>query len=75
MGVFMDIRIILTRHADDRRKIEGITIEHIKECIKRGSKYKQTDGLKSVYGYINVAYKIRGDKHIIKSVFVTKEGG
>lgn len=68
----MDIIIILTKHADDRRKIEGITIEQIKECIKKGSKYKQTDGLKAVYGYINVAYKIRGNKHIIKSVFVSK---
>lgn len=68
----MDIIIILTKHADDKRKIEGITIEQIKDCIKRGSKYKQTDGLKAVYSYINVAYKIRGNKYIIKSVFVNK---
>ena len=66
------MEIILTKHADDKRKIEGITIEQIKECIKRGSKYKQTDGLKSVYGYIHVAYKIRGNKHIIKTVFITR---
>ena len=56
----------------DKRKIEGITIDQIRECIKRGSKYKQTDGLKAVYGYINVAYKSRGNKCIIKSVFVNK---
>ena len=68
----MDIKIILTRHADDKRKIEGVTIDQIKECIKRGSKYKQTDGLKAVYGCINVAYKIIGDKCIIKSVLVNK---
>ena len=66
------MEIILTKHADDKRKIEGITINQIKDCIKIGSKYKQTDGLKAVYGYVNVAYKIRGDKCIIKSVFVNK---
>jgi hypothetical protein len=71
----MDITLILTRHADDRRKIEGITIEQIKECIRKGSKYRQTDGLKCVYGYVNVAYKIVNGKCIIKTVFVTKYDG
>lgn len=66
------MQIILTKHADDRRKIEGVTIEQIKECIKKGSKYKQTDGLKAIYCYICVCYKIRGDKCIIKTVFINK---
>ena len=68
----MDIQLLLTKHANDRRMIEGVTIEQIKECIKRGAKYKQTDGLKACFGYVNVAYKIKGNKYIIKTVFVNK---
>ncbi len=64
------IVIVLTKHADDKRKIEGISIGQIKECIKKGSKIKQTDGLLSKYRYLRVAFKIRNDKYIIKTVFV-----
>jgi len=71
-GEYLDINIKLTKHANDKRNIEGISIEQIKECIKRGSKYKQTDGLLSKYGYINVAYKIIRGKYLIKTVFVDK---
>ena len=46
----------------------GIDEEQIKTTIKRGSKIKQTDGFKSVYSYIGVCYKIRGEKYIIKTV-------
>ena len=48
----------------------GIDEEQIKNAIKRGSKIKQTDGFKSVYAYIGVCYKIRGEKYIIKTVTI-----
>ncbi len=48
----------------------GIDEEQIKITIKRGSKIKQSDGFKSIYSYIGVCYKIRGDKHIIKTVTI-----
>ena len=48
----------------------GIDEEQIKRTIKMGSKFKQTDGLKSVYQYTGVSYKIRGDKYIIKTVTI-----
>lgn len=48
----------------------GIDEEQIKTAIKRGSKIKQTDGFKSVYSYIGVCYKIRGDKYIIKTATI-----
>ena len=46
----------------------GIDETEIEKVIKRGSKIKQTDGFKAVYGYIGVCYKIRGDNYIIKTV-------
>ncbi len=48
----------------------GIDEEQIKNAIKRGSKVKQTDGFKSVYSYMGVCYKIRGEKYIIKTVTI-----
>ena len=50
--------------------LRGIDIEQIIRVIKRGAKVKQTDGLLAVYSYIKVAYKISGDKYIIKTVMV-----
>ena len=48
----------------------GIDEEQIKTTIKYGSKIKQTDGFKSIYTYIGVCYKIRGDSYIIKTVTI-----
>ena len=48
----------------------GIDEEQIRTTIKRGSKIRQTDGFKSIYSYIGVCYKIRGNKYIIKTVMI-----
>ena len=48
----------------------GIEEEQIKTTIKKGAKIKQTDGFKSIYSYIGVCYKIRGNKYIIKTVTI-----
>lgn len=53
--------------------IEGIDKEQIKRCIKRGAKFKQTDGFLAVYSYIRVAYKlVDKDRYLIKTVMVEK---
>lgn len=62
--------IILSKHAKGMMVERGITKEQIKIAIQRGSKIKQTDGFKSVYSYIGVCYKIKGDKYIIKTIIV-----
>ncbi len=62
------MRIKLTRHAQAQMYDRGIDETEIEKVIKRGSKIKQTDGFKAVYGYIGVCYKIRGDNYIIKTV-------
>ena len=67
----MDIIIKLTKHADDKRRLEGITVEQIKTAIKRGSITRQTDGYLAHYCYIKVAYKRIGkNAYKIKTVFV-----
>ena len=65
--------LVISNHARDKMHIEGIEKEQIKRCIKRGAKFKQTDGFLAVYSYISVAYKILGkDKYLIKTVMVKK---
>lgn len=67
----MDIKIKLTKHADDKRRLEGISIEQIKTVIKRGSISKQTDGFLARYTYIKITYKKIGKNvYKIKTVFV-----
>ena len=64
------LKLIITIHARQQMFDRGIDEEQIKTSIKRGSKIKQTDGFKSVYSYIGVCYKIRGEKYIIKTVTI-----
>ena len=64
------LQLIITYHARQQMFDRGIDEEQIKTAIKRGSKIRQTDGFKSVYPYIGVCYKIRGDKYIIKTVTI-----
>jgi len=43
-----------------------------KRAYYRGNKCRQTDGLLVSFGYLEVAYKIRGDKFIIKTIKIKK---
>lgn len=65
--------IKLTKHAQDKMIFLGITKDQIKNAILRGSRFKQTDGYLSVYGYIKVSYKVIGKNiYKIKTVYVVK---
>ena len=66
------MELLITYHARQRMDFHGITEEQITLAIKRGAKTPQTDGFVSVYTYIRVAYKIRGDTYIIKTVMVER---
>lgn len=63
-----DIRLIMTRHAQDMMIERGVDEGQIRTAIQRGAKSKQTDGLVATHGYIQVAYKIRHGIYIIKTV-------
>ena len=62
--------VILTEHAKIRMAQKAINVEQIKRAIQQGAKIKQTDGLLAIYADIEVAYKISGEKYIIKTVKV-----
>lgn len=62
------MRLIIRKHAKDRMILRGIDEDQIIQVIQRGAKVKQTDGFLATYTYIQVAYKIRGDYYIIKTV-------
>ncbi len=64
------MKLIISKHAKDRMILRGIDEDQIIRTIQRGAKVKQTDGLLATYTYIQVAYKIKGDYYIIKTVEV-----
>ena len=64
------MQYILTIHANERMDKCGITFDQVVTAIQRGAKTKQTDGFLVVYTYIRVAYAIRGEKCIIKTVMI-----
>ncbi len=66
------MRLIITLHARERMDYYGIAEEQIKTTIKQGAKVPQTDGFLAMYTYIKVAYKIKEDKYIIKTVMIDR---
>ena len=62
----------ITNHAAEKMIIEGITAEQVCEALERGSRFQQTDGFLSAYGYFSVAWKKTGNLFKIKTVFVNK---
>lgn len=67
------MRIVLKRHAQEAMIERGVTKEMVERVLKRGSKIRQTEGLLAAYGYVRVAYYVRGDTYVVKTVMV--EGG
>ncbi len=64
--------ILITKHAQDKMILEGISVNQIADALTKGSIFKQTDGLMAVYSYFSVAYKKIGEKYKIKTVFTNK---
>jgi len=62
--------VLFTRHAKEQMVARGIEKQQILDCIRRGSKTRQTDGLLASHGYIQVAYKMQGNTYIIKTVMI-----
>ncbi len=64
------MKLILTLHAKEQMVERGISKQRIIDAIKKGSKVVQTDGFLASYTYIKVAYKVRGDNYIVKTVMM-----
>lgn len=66
------MKLVITKHAQERMDLNGISEEQIKMAIQRGARIPQTEGFLAVYTYIRVAYKICDNKHIVKTVMIEK---
>ena len=64
--------VLITKHAQEKMIIEGISTEQIIEALEKGSKFQQTEGVLVVYSYFSVAYKKVDIKYIIKTVFLNR---
>ena len=64
------MHLILTLHAKEQMVERGVSKQQVVDAIKRGSKAVQTGGFLASYSYIKVAYKIRGDTYIVKTVML-----
>jgi len=64
------LKLIITIHARQQMFDRGVDEEQIKTAIQRGVKFRQTDGFKSIYSYIGVCYKVKGDEYTIKTVTI-----
>jgi len=53
----VEIKLKITKHANDKMMWLGISEEDVKKAILRGSKFKQIDGYLAIYTYLKVAYK------------------
>lgn len=66
----MEKRVVYKQHAVDMMTERGITKKQVEMALQRGSKFKQTEGFLTKYTYFSVAYKIVGDKYVVKTVYV-----
>lgn len=67
----VEIKLKITKHANDKMMWLGISEEDVKKAILRGSKFKQTDGYLAIYTYLKVAYKKSNENvYKIKTVMI-----
>ena len=64
------VLLVFTLHAKEQMVARGVSKQQVLDCIRRGSKVKQTDGLLASYGYIQIAYKVRGEMCVVKTVMI-----
>ncbi|MBI2105907.1 hypothetical protein HYT56_03660 [Candidatus Woesearchaeota archaeon] len=65
------MKIIYSKHANDKRILYAFTKEQIERAVKLGATTKQTDGYLASYKELRIAYK-KLDKKIyyIKTIYV-----
>ncbi|MEK6867189.1 MAG: DUF4258 domain-containing protein [Nanoarchaeota archaeon] len=63
-------KVIYKKHALDMMTDRGITREQVEIGLTRGSRFKQTEGFLVKYSYFSVAYKIVGQKYVVKTVYI-----
>ncbi len=64
------MKYVFTEHAREQMMTRGVEPHEAIRVIEQGSKTRQTDGLLASYGYIQVAYKVRGTVTFVKTVML-----
>ncbi|MBS3056576.1 MAG: hypothetical protein J4473_04035 [Candidatus Aenigmarchaeota archaeon] len=65
-----DIKLFITKHANDKMMWLGINKGQVKRAVVFGSKFRQYDGYLARYSSICVAYKKIGqNRYLVKTVF------
>lgn len=64
------IKIIYSKHANDKRMLYGLTKEQIGRAVQRGATTPQTDGYLASYREIRIAYKKLGKNvYYLKTIY------
>ncbi len=64
--------LLITKHAQEKMNLEGISVGQLIEALERGSKFQQRDGLLALHTYFSVAYKKIDSKYLVKTVFINR---
>ena len=63
----------MSYHALEQSRERGISINEIKETIKKGAKSKRDDKIISIYRHIKLVFKKIEDKFFVITVMIRKE--
>lgn len=66
------MEIVLSKHALEKARERGITVNEIKKTIQQGAKHLQGNKIVSDFTYIRVVYKKIQEKPFIITVMVRK---
>ncbi|MAF35354.1 hypothetical protein CMO91_05940 [Candidatus Woesearchaeota archaeon] len=64
--------IVLTKHAQDMMIERGVSMVLLRQALARGSKYKQRSGWLATYSYVIIAYHVKRNCYIVKTVMIRK---
>ena len=67
------MELLMSRHALDQARERGVSINEIKDAIKKGAKFLQNGKILSIHRHIKIAYKKINDKFFVITVMIRKE--
>ena len=67
------MRILLSRHALEKSRERGASINEIKEAIQKGAKFLQDGKIVSIYRHIKVIFKKLNEIFYVITVMIRKE--
>lgn len=69
------MELFITKHALDQARERGISVNEIKETIKKGAKFIQDKKEKKIvsnYRHIRIVFKKSGNKYYVITVMIRK---